>query len=196
VSFEPTVRADASPAGHPDLVCHIEEPVWVQSPLLGTELLYYDGSPTERVLASCDMAHSLADTVLDVQPFGVTALLHIGTYNCRVISGVQPPTLSRHGHADAIDIYGFDFDDGTTYTLVDHWEGGPDDDPPVTPVTPGGIFLNDAAYRWNDEQYWSIILTPNYNTAHDNHFHVDLTPGSDYIGVWGGSWIGPAPYND
>jgi hypothetical protein len=196
VFFEPTVRADSSPSTHPDLTCHIEEPVWVQSPILGTELLYYDGNPTDRVLASCDMAHSLADTILDVQPLGVTALLHIGTYNCRVIANVTPPRLSRHGYGDAIDIYGFDFADGTSYTLEDHWEGGPYDDPPITPVTPGGMFLSGAAQRWHDEQYWSIILTPNFNLAHDNHFHVDLTPGSDFLELRSTTFIGPAPYYD
>jgi hypothetical protein len=25
------------------------------------------------------------------------------------------------------------------------------------------------------------VLTPNYNDAHRNHFHVDLTTGSNYI---------------
>ncbi len=189
VSFEPAVREDDSPDGYPELTCHIEDPVWLHSPVLGTELLYYDGTPTEQVLASCEMAHSLADTVLDMQPFGVTALLHLGTYNCRVISGTT--TLSRHGYGDAIDIYGFDFEDGTQYTLVDDWEHHTDN-----PIGSGAEFLYEAAYRWHDEQYWSIILTPNYNVAHDNHFHVDLTPGSDYIGVWGGNWIGPAPYYD
>jgi hypothetical protein len=24
---------------------------------------------------------------------------------------------------------------------------------------------------------WNIILTPEYNADHDDHFHVDLTPG-------------------
>jgi hypothetical protein len=28
---------------------------------------------------------------------------------------------------------------------------------------------------------WNIVLTPNYNADHRNHFHVDLTPGSDFI---------------
>ena len=194
VEFEPTVRADASPADHPNLTCHIEEPVWIKSPVLGTELRYYDGTLTEKVLGSCDMAHSLADTVLDVQPYGVTDLLHIGTYNCRVIAGTT--TLSRHGYGDAIDIYGFRFDDGTQWTLVDHWEGGPDDIPAVTPVTEPGVFLHDSAYRWHDEGYWSTILTPNFNNAHDNHFHVDLTPNQNFIELRTSSWIGPAPYFD
>ena len=32
--------------------------------------------------------------------------------------------------------------------------------------------------------------------AHDNHFHVDLTPGSDYISFTDNYFIGPAPYWD
>jgi hypothetical protein len=28
---------------------------------------------------------------------------------------------------------------------------------------------------------WTIALTPNYNASHRDHFHVDLTAGSDFI---------------
>jgi hypothetical protein len=31
------------------------------------------------------------------------------------------------------------------------------------------------------DQVWNIALTPNYNAAHRDHFHVDLTAGSDFI---------------
>ena len=189
VAFEPTLIADDSPTGHPNLTCTIEDPVYIKSPVFGVDLLYYDGNPTNSVLAACDMAHALADTIEDVIPHGVSDLRHIGTYNCRVISGTS--TLSRHSFADAIDIYGFGFTDGTLYTLVDDWEHDT-----TNPTSPGGAFLYDAAYRWYDAYIWNIILTPNYNSAHDNHFHVDLTPGSDYIGLTGDRWIGPAPYWD
>ena len=37
--------------------------------------------------------------------------------------------------------------------------------------------LADARYAMD---IFNIILTPNYNAAHYNHFHVDLTPGGDY----------------
>jgi len=189
VAFEPTIVADTSPSSHPNLTCSVEEPVYILSPLLGADLTYYDGNPTSRVLATCDMAHALADTIVDVLPYGVTELLHIGTYNCRVIAGTD--TLSRHSFADAIDIYGFGFNDGSEYTLVDDWEHDT-----TNPTSAGGEFLYDAAYRWHDDAIWSIILTPNFvssngTLAHDNHFHVDLTPGSDYIGLTGGSYIGP-----
>ena len=189
IAFEPTIITPESPADYPWLECEIEEPVYILSPLLGVDLLYYDGNPTNRVLAACDMAHALADTVEDVAPYGVVDLRHIGTYVCRVISGTE--TLSRHSFADAIDIYGFGLNDGSVYTLVDDWEHNT-----TNPTSDGGAFLYDAAYRWYDDSIWSIILTPNYNTAHDNHFHVDLTPGSDYIGLTGTRFIGPAPYAD
>ena len=189
VAFEPTVIAEDHPSDYPNLTCSIQDAVYILGPVHGVDLRYYDGSPTPRVLAACAMAQALTDTIDDVAALGVSTLTHIGTYNCRVIEGTS--TLSRHAYGDAIDIYGFTFEDGTTYTLVDDWEHDTTD-----PVGEGAQFLYDAAYRWHDAQLWNIILTPNYNDAHDNHFHVDLTPGSDYIGFLGAFWIGPAPYRD
>ncbi|TNE88996.1 MAG: hypothetical protein EP330_12720 [Deltaproteobacteria bacterium] len=173
VAFEPAIVADRSPETNPELICHIEEPVYVLGPVHGVNVMYADGG-SQRTLASCDMAHALVDTVDDVAEYGVTTLRHYGTYNCRVISGTS--TLSRHGYGDALDIMGFDFADGSQITLIDDWEHDT-----TSPGTQAGQFLYDAAYRWHDAKYWNIILTPNYNAAHDDHFHVDLTPGSDFI---------------
>ena len=189
IAFEPTVRGEEHPEGRPDLTCRIEDPVWVLSPVFGVDLEYYDGTPTPRTRAACEMAHALGDTVADVVDQGVTSLLHIGTYNCRVIAGTSD--LSRHSFADAIDIYGFGFEDGREWTLVDHWEHDT-----TSFDTDAGEFLYDAAYRWYDDWVWNIILTPNYNLAHDNHFHVDLSPGSHYVGATDGRYIGPALYVD
>jgi hypothetical protein len=189
VGFEPSLQAVQHPEGHPELDCEIDEPVWVTSPVLGVEMLYYDGTETPRTLASCEMAHALADTVEDVAPEGVSAILHIGTYNCRVIGGTS--RLSRHSYADAIDIYGFEFEDGRVWTLVDDWEHGTE-----TPSTEAGSFLYSAAQRWYDDWIWNIILTPNYNADHDNHFHVDLTPDSHTVGATSNRYFGPAPYAD
>jgi hypothetical protein len=189
VAFEPTVVADASPSTHPSLTCHIEEPVYILSPVHGVDLTNSGGTITPRVLGSCEMAHALSATVKDVAAFGVTEFQHMGTYNCRVIAGTD--TLSRHSFADAIDIYGFRFDDGRHYTLIDDWEHGTDD-----PQGEGAAFLYDAAHRWYDAWIWTIILTPNYNEVHDNHFHVDLTPDSHVLGFTDGRYIGPAPYPD
>lgn len=184
IDFEPTTVADTSPEGHPELTCHVEEPVYLKSPLLGVTLRYYEGTETTRVLGSCEMAHALADTVEDVKARGVTDLLHIGTYTCRVIAGTS--TLSRHAYGDAIDIYGFRFDDGSEAILEDHWEHDTS-----SPSGTEARFLYDAAYRWHDNKLWHVILTPNYDAVHDNHFHVDLSPGKDSIGFAQTWYLGP-----
>ena len=74
---------------------------------------------------------------------------------------------------------------------MDDWEHNTS-----SPVSDAAIFLYEAAYRWHDLDYWSIILTPNYIDAHDNHFHVDLTPGSDFIELSGERYVGPAYFDD
>ncbi|HCP46104.1 MAG TPA: hypothetical protein DIU15_08690 [Deltaproteobacteria bacterium] len=189
VAFEPTVLADEHPSSHPGLTCSILDPVWVRGPIHGVELLDWEGWIDDEILASCEMALALVETIDDVRARGVDGLRHLGTYSCRVISGTD--TLSQHGLADAIDISGFEFDDGSIYTLVEDWEHDTDQ-----PDSEGGEFLYGAAQRWHDAGIWNVILTPNYNTAHDDHFHVDLTPGSDFLGVTSSGFLGPAPYLD
>ncbi len=189
VGFEPTIRSIDFPDGRPDKECEIIDPVWVESPLFGVDLKYYNGDPTHRVLAGCEMAHSLADTIEDVAPLGVSAVRHIGTYNCRMIGGTD--MLSEHSFANAIDIFGFEFDDGRLWTLEDHWEHDT-----TAPSSEAARFLYDAAHRWYDDWIWNIILTPNYDLAHDNHFHVDLKDGYHDLSVTSGRYIGPALYVD
>jgi hypothetical protein len=184
MAFEPTIVAPSSPSSHPNLTCSVSDAVYVLGEVEGVGLEYL-GTPTRRVLGTCEMAMSLRDTVLDVKPAGVETIQHLGTYVCRVIANTS--TLSRHAYGDAIDIAGFDFDDGRSVTLVDDWEHDT-----TSPVDPDAAFLYDAGQRWHDDRVWNIILTPNYNAAHDDHFHVDLTPGSDFIGVTDGRYFGPS----
>jgi hypothetical protein len=173
VSFEPTVFADESPSTHPELTCHIEDPVVIFSPLHGVDLRYPD-QMTSSVFGACEMAHALTSTIDDLKEHGVTAFEHYEAYTCRVIAGTDK--LSRHGHGDAIDIFGVWLNDEAYYTLVDDWEHDTE-----SPQSLGGKFLYEAAYRWHENNIWNIILTPDYNDAHDDHFHVDLTPDTHVI---------------
>jgi hypothetical protein len=188
VRFEPTVLEDRSPSDHPNLVCHVQDPIIIRPPMHEVDLLSTAGESV-GITGACSLGHALSDTVLDVKKHGARSITHYGTYNCRVIAGTD--SLSRHGSGDAIDIAGVELVDGTVYTLLDDWEHDT-----TAPTGPGAVWLYTAAHRWFDADYWNIILTPNYNAAHDNHFHVDLTPGSDFIGFTDGRYIGPAPYAD
>ena len=186
VPFAPILLPDRVPEGAPDLTCHVEEPIVFYSGYRGVDLVFYEGSAPGTLRGACEMGHALADTIDDVEPRGVVTLRHLGSYVCRVIAGTS--RLSRHAYGDALDISGFDFDDGSRLTLLEDWEHETTEF-----STDGAAWLYDTAHGWHEDQIWSVILTPNYNLAHDNHFHVDLTPGSDFIGFAEPGYFGPMP---
>ena len=101
---------------------------------------------------------------------GVTDILHLGVYNCRTISGSSK--LSQHGHANAIDIGGVRFEDGTVWTIVDDWEIGD-----ASPVTEGGTWLQWLVEELFAKWIFNIVLTPEYDNNHYNHVHCDLSGG-------------------
>jgi hypothetical protein len=194
VSFSPSSHTPESPDTHPSLTCTVDDAVILNSPVHGVEIRSYYSDAISNPYMACLAAIALVHTIDDVATQGVTAIYHMGTYNCRVIAGTD--TLSRHAYGDAIDLGGFEFGDGTYYTLVDDWEHDT-----TTFATPGGEFLYAAAHRWYDAWIWNTILTPNYNSDHDDHFHVDLTPERHFLEYipcpeCGGRYIGPAPYDD
>lgn len=158
-----------------NLACTVSDPIRVSSPINGVEYRYYNQDTPGTMAVTCNLAlalHRLGDIL---RPRGVRAVLHIGTFNCRRISGSQ--SLSQHAHANAIDIWGLERDDGSRAILEQHWEHDT-----TNPQTANGRLLYEVAHAMYDQRVFNIILTPNYNAAHDNHFHVDLTDGSHYIG--------------
>ena len=53
---------------------------------------------------------------------------------------------------------------------------------PGAPVDDADRELHELACALHEEPVFEIVLTPNYNADHRNHFHVDMTPGSNFIG--------------
>jgi hypothetical protein len=86
----------------------------------------------------------------------------LGTYACRNIDGATSGRRSQHATANAIDISAFHLADGRTISIARHL--GND--------TPQGCFL--AAARDKACDFFNVVLSPNYNALHANHFHLDL----------------------
>lgn len=86
-----------------------------------------------------------------------------GSYSCRRIYGRQTGRYSEHATGNAVDIEGFLFADGRTITLLEHWDNGEEE----------GEFLQ--ALRDDACQVFGTVLGPEYNDAHANHFHFDMS---------------------
>jgi len=161
------------PDTHPELDCVIDEPVRLFSPIGGVDYRYIANDSPTPLLVSCEMALALDELSALLGQKDAIEVAHIGTYNCRVISGTD--TLSEHSFAHAIDLGGFTLDGGQYLSVFDDWEDGVPE-----PVTFEGQWLKDLTDQRYEQGIFNIILTPEYNDAHDDHFHVDLQPGADY----------------
>ncbi len=165
----------------------IEDPVYVQPSVHGVSFRYVSRTEPTRMLADCRLAVSLADLADLVKEYGLDEVVHIGIYNYRCIGGGTPETrpgctLSQHAFARAIDLHAFRRRaDGTEYNVETDWVVTSGDTCPGTPRNEADRVLHEIACNLWARGIFHIVLTPNYNSAHRNHFHVDLTVGADFI---------------
>ena len=109
----------------------------------------------------------------DVQPLAqemlgqrVTALQSFGTYTCRNIRGnaLLKGWRSEHAAANAVDIGSFSLADGRRISVAGHWRGN----------GPEARFLQAVHARAC--RYFHVVLGPEHNEAHRDHFHLDRGP--------------------
>jgi hypothetical protein len=136
----------------------------------------------------CELARALALAAPVLASHGVVEVADYGVYNYRCIDqSVQPPcpgsSLSQHAYAKAIDIAGLTTMDGAFYSVNDDWVIDPDGEETCAAATDGpkDAYLHAVLCDLYANEVFHIYLTPNYNSAHRNHWHVDLTDGADFI---------------
>ncbi len=92
----------------------------------------------------------------------LTAVRHLGTYACRNRNNRREGRRSEHATANAIDVAGFTFADGSSVSVAKDWN----DDGAK------GRFLHEV--RDGACRAFNVVLSPDYNAAHRNHFHFDM----------------------
>ncbi len=112
--------------------------------------------------------HGLKDAARDMMGSSVTRIDHIGTYSCRRQYGRKTGWVSEHAFANAIDIQSFTFVNGETVSVLDGWN------PRGGQSTRGANFL--AAVHDHACDVFKVVLGPEANAAHKNHFHFDMGP--------------------
>lgn len=130
-----------------------------------------DGFPYagDRPDTTCAMAAALEIWRRDsVQPlaeeiFGqeVARIEHFGSFSCRRVNGSEDGPWSEHAVGNAIDIAGFVMEDGTRIAVVNHWDAGDQRAQFLRQVRDGAC------------ESFGTVLSPDYNAAHRDHFHLD-----------------------
>lgn len=166
----------------------VADPVRVQPTIAGVRYRYVSSAEPTAMSMDCELAPRLVRLSELVAPMGIDEVIHIGIYNYRCIGGGDPDsgtcTPSQHAYARAIDLHAFHLAaSGETYsTETDFVITRREDDCPMTSSSEPDRVLKEIACALWSEGIFQIVLTPNYNDAHRNHFHVDLTEGSMYLG--------------
>ncbi|KTC58602.1 extensin [Pseudomonas fluorescens ABAC62] len=129
-----------------------------------------DVALSSSFLASCPLAvafalferHSLQPAAQAVFGQSVARVDHLGSFACRNIYGRAEGRLSQHASANALDVAGFRLADGRSISVLKDWPGEGDSARFLRQVRDGAC------------DYFNVVLSPDYNAAHRNHFHLDM----------------------
>jgi hypothetical protein len=123
-------------------------------------------------LASCPLAvafalferHALQPASQAVYGQAVTRVDHLGSFACRNMYNRENGARSQHASANALDSAGFRLADGRTISVLKDWPKDNQDARFLRQVRDGACDM------------FSVVLSPDYNGAHRNHFHLDVGP--------------------
>ena len=141
-----------------------------------TRLDTYPFAP-DRPATTCAVAIALELWERDVltpaaqELFGseIERVEHLGAYSCRRLYGRGSGPWSEHATGNAVDIAAFVLEDGTRIEVLRDW--------PIEGPKAGFLRrVRDGACR-----SFLTVLSPEYNAAHADHFHLDMRDG------WGGA---------
>ena len=153
--------------------CQVEDAVMVNSPLNGITYRYIAATSTTRFRTACRTALALHRMGDILRGQGIDEVLHNGSYECKNINGSSTPSTHSQGLAMDFNVFR---GGGTEYSVVKHWEHDTDD-----PQTVEGQVLYSVAHAAADQGVFNLVLTPNFNSDHDDHFHMDLGNGSSGV---------------
>ncbi len=181
----------------------VNAPVLLDGPIEGVEIRpRWPRSQRVNAVMDCRLALALVNLAREAKRHGVTQVLFYSTYRpikvhdgpcargkkgraCRAAKKAykkaQKGKMSQHRRALAIDIRWFVMEDGETIDLLEAYERH-SKKPPCKdePETSSGRFLKEFACALHEAKTFNVMLTPNANKAHHNHFHFDITPDAKW----------------
>lgn len=166
-------------------------PIRFAGPVNGVSI-HGAGSAAQRATSKyeifdCRLALALHDFTAYLATRGVTEIIHMSAYRPQSENGctVRHPG-EQHCAALAVDVGYFERRDGSTLTVEKDFAGRIGQEtcsgrfapnPPSPNASELWGFVCEAARR----TAFNVILTPNYNAEHRNHFHFEVSAGAEWM---------------
>jgi len=159
----------------------IEIGIEVDGPLGGVAFQSAD----QRLVLDCSLAVSLAEAGRYFTALGIDRAGFSSAYSRRNVRGTNRP--SKHSYGLAIDVHTFVGPALGTLRVDRDFEQGLGDvvDCIGAPLTEGGAVLEIAKCQLVHSGLFHLVLTPDYDDAHFNHFHLEALPWRDRDSVRG-----------
>lgn len=146
-------------------ICRVRSPYAVTALAVGGR----EVALSQPATLTCGMATALAGWAARIDAYaravhnaGLAAIRNGTSYACRPRNNQPGGVMSEHGFANALDVVGFAFTDGTVITLPMDWAN---DNAAGRTMR----YAQDAACG-----YFTTVLGPNANASHADHLHLDL----------------------
>ena len=136
-------------------------------------------SPEQPLVIDCSLAVSLAEAMTYLRGLGIDKATFSSAYSRRNVRGTDKP--SKHSYGLAIDVHTFAGPDLGTLRVDRDFEQGLGDEVDCLgkPLTQGGALLKVLQCQLVRSGLFHLVLSPDYDDAHHDHFHLEVKPWRD-----------------
>jgi len=165
-------------------------PIRLTGPVQGV-LFRGEGTDAERQhsvheIVDCRLVLALYDSTETLREHDVIEVRHYSMYRLPAPSWPRHKPADRHMGAVAIDAGRFIKQDGSVLDVDKDFHGrigaktcgngaGP------KPATAQSVELRKLLCKLVSRRLFNVVLTPNYNAPHKNHFHLEVTAGKKWF---------------
>lgn len=165
-------------------------PIRLTEPLRGI-LIRGEGTDSEREkspheIIDCRLVLSLYDAAEILREHEVVEVRHYSIYRLPPPSWPRSKPAEQHTGAVAIDVGRFIKKDGSVLDVLRDYHGaigaktcGPGAKP--RPATREAVELRALLCKLVEARLFTVVLTPNYNAPHRNHFHLEVAAGKKWF---------------
>ncbi len=138
----------------------------------GVELV----SDDQQLVIDCSLAVSLDEAGRYIHALGIAKASFSSAYARRNVRGTNHP--SKHNYGLAIDVHTFTGPEVGTLRVDRDFEQGLGDDMDCvgSPLTQGGAVLKILQCQFVRSGLFYLVLSPDYDDAHHDHFHLEAKP--------------------